>query len=456
MFFLGFYISKIIRLILKVFNKNATTLPGKIAIKICPNFISKIAKPKIIIGVTGTNGKTTVCNLLNSFFEKNGYKVINNKFGSNLNSGIASSFISGANLLNKCNYDIAVLEIDERSAPKILPFLKLDYFICTNLFRDSIRREANPDFICDLLDKYINKDTKLILNADDLISSSIGKENDKVYFGISKLKTDKTVINNIVCDVRICPNCHEKLKYNYIKYHHLGNAYCPNCGFKSQKADYLVTDVDLNNENITVKYKNEIYNYHLINNSIFNAYNMIMVISLLKELNIENDKITKFFENEEIVESRYRKDIVNDTNIITIMAKGQNAIACSCVFEYVKKEPNKKEIILILYDLFDNKTSSENLAWIYDCDFEFLNDENIDKVIIGGPRCEDFYLRLLLAGVPKEKLFMTKDELKTVDYLSLEKGKDIYLLYELYDYKISNDVRLKVINNLIKGGNKND
>ena len=287
------------------------------------------------------------------------------------------------------------------------------------------------------------------------MSSSIGKENKKVFFGISELDTDKKEIDNIVCDVRVCPKCYSKLKYNYIKYHHLGNAYCPNCGFKSKKPDFLVDKVDFSNNYITVKYNNELFKYHLINDSIFNVYNMVIVISLLKELNIDNEKIVHFFEKEEIVESRYRKDVVNDTNIITIMAKGQNAIACSCVFDYVRKEPNKKEIILLLFDLFDNKNSSENLAWIYDCDFEFLNDKDIDRIIIGGPRCEDFYLRLLLSGIPKEKLFMTKDESDTVNYLSLDKNKDIYILYELYDYKISNNVRLKLINKLIRG-NKND
>lgn len=451
MFYISFYISKIVRCILRLFKRNATTLPGKIALKLYPNFLNKIAKPKLIIGVTGTNGKTTVCNLLNSFYEKQGYKVVSNKYGSNLNSGIASSLIKDTSIFNKTKCDIAIFEIDERSAPKILPYLKLDYFVCTNLFRDSIRREANPDFIFDLLNKYVSKDTKLILNADDLISSAIGKNNEKIYFGIDKLDSDKTTIENIVCDARICPNCLSKLKYNYIKYHHLGNAICPNCGFKSPEADYMVTDINYVDRTITVKNNNKISKYNLINNGIYNVYNMIIVIATLRELNVDDKKIKEFFETEKIVESRYKKDVIKDINIISIMSKGQNAIACSCVFDYVRKEPNKKEIILILFDLFDNDGSSENLAWIYDCDFEFLNDENIDKIIVGGPRCDDFGLRLLLAGVPKDKLFIIKNELDTINYLSLDKEKDIYILYELYDNKIANNIRLKLINKLIRG-----
>ena len=38
--------------------------PGKFALTICPDFMGRIEKPKTIIGVTGTNGKTTVCNMI--------------------------------------------------------------------------------------------------------------------------------------------------------------------------------------------------------------------------------------------------------------------------------------------------------------------------------------------------------------------------------------------------------
>lgn len=443
-FYIAFYMAKLTRFLLKILRRNASFFPGKVAVTICPDFLGKISKPEKIIGVTGTNGKTTVCNLLIKSLEDNGYKVLDNRLGSNVNSGLASTFIAGTNLLNKSKYEIAVLEIDERSSPKIYPYVKPTYLICTNLFRDSIRRNANPEFISGLINKELPKETKLILNADDLISGSLGKENEKVYFAIDKLDTDLTESINIINDMRICPQCNTKLKYNYVRYHHIGNAYCPNCDFKSPEADYRVTKIDYENNKILVKHKNEECEYKMISDSIFNIYNTVAVIALLKELGIETKEIQKNIEEAKIVGSRYKKEQVKGINIISHMAKGQNPVACSCVFDYVKKEKGKKEVILLIYDLHDAEETSENIAWLYECDFEFLNSESIDKVIIGGPRAEDFYLRLLIAGVPKDKLVFTDDTQDTVEHLSLKKNKDIYVLYDLYTEHIALNVCKKI------------
>lgn len=461
-FYIALYTAKIIKTILKIMGRNATFFPGRVAINICKDFLGKIDKPKQIIGVTGTNGKTTVCNLIIDALNKNNYKVLDNRLGSNIDAGIAAAFISGVNIRNKTKYEIAVLEIDERSSPKVFPYVKPTYLVCTNLFRDSIRRNAHPEFILNIINKKLPVETKLILNADDLISSSLGTTNEKTYFAIDKLDTDKTESDNIINDVRICPKCHAKLKYNYVRYHHIGNAYCPNCGFKSSKPDYEVTKIDFEKNKIAVKINsNEKFvptepstmsekEYKLISNSIFNIYNEAAVITLLYELGIKEENIQKFFDEENIVESRYKEEKVNGIKIVSHMAKGQNPIACSCVFDYIRSEKGKKEIILLLFDLFDAKESSENITWLYDCDFEFLNSNDIDKIIIGGPRAQDFYLRLLIAGVPKQKLVFTEGTIDTVNYLSLNKEKDIYILFELYDEQIANNVRKEIKNRIQK------
>ena len=111
---------------------------------------------------------------------------------------------------------MAVLEIDERSTIKIFPYVKPNYLVCTNLFRDSIRRNAHPEFISSVINKTLPKETKLILNADDLISSSLGQDNERLYFVIDKLETDLTQSINIINDMRVCPKCNTKLEYNYV------------------------------------------------------------------------------------------------------------------------------------------------------------------------------------------------------------------------------------------------
>ena len=448
MFYVVFYFAKLGQLLLKILNRKASYFPGKFAIKLYPSFLKKIDKPKIIIGVTGTNGKTTVCNLLINYFEKNGDKVLNNRFGTNVNSGIASALISGTNLHNKSKYTYAVLEIDERSFPKVLPYVKLDYLICTNLFRDSIRRNANSEFIFDIINSNIDKDTTLILNADDIVSSALGKENKKVYFGVDKFKNDSKESTNIINDTRVCPNCLEKLDYLYIKYHHIGKAICPNCGFKSKDADYKVTKVNYDKNILYTEFYNNKQTFKLISDSIFNMYNQIAVIALLNELKMDNRKIEEFFEECEIVETRYSKTTISGINVISHLAKGQNSVACSTVFDYVSKKDNDKEIILVLYDYFDAINSSENITWIYDTDFEFLNNPLIKKIIIYGPRAEDFNLRLLFAGIKKNKIVVTKKVDDIVENLSLKKGIDIYLLFELYDQKIATEINKKIVDKI--------
>ena len=176
-FFIALYLSKLSIILLKITRHKGTNFPGKLALKICPEFLKYVSKPKTIIGVTGTNGKTTVNNLVNDLLEKDGIKVLHNKYGSNINTGISTSLIYGVNIFNKCKYEYASFEIDERSAIRIYPYMTPTYLIITNLTRDSIMRNGHPEFISGILSKYIPKETKLILNGDDLISSNVSKDN---------------------------------------------------------------------------------------------------------------------------------------------------------------------------------------------------------------------------------------------------------------------------------------
>ena len=78
-FFIALYAAKASQLMLKMLGRNATYLPGKIAEKLCRHFLQYLEPPKTVIAVTGTNGKTTVSNLLASVLTENGYSITNNR-----------------------------------------------------------------------------------------------------------------------------------------------------------------------------------------------------------------------------------------------------------------------------------------------------------------------------------------------------------------------------------------
>lgn len=448
MFYIVLILAKIIRGIMKILHKNATNLPGKIAVTLYPKFLNKIGKPKTIVAVTGTDGKTTVNNLIIDALEKAGYNVLNNKLGSNIDSGIASTFISGVNLRNKSKYDIAVIEVDERSAPKVYPYVKPSYLICTNLFRDSIYRNAHPEFIFDVINKEIPKETKLILNADDLISSQLGSENEKVFFAIGKQPSDNDEPNNKINDLKVCPKCYTKLKYNYSRYNHIGSVFCPKCDFKSPEHDYEVSEINSDKNYIIVHHNGKQTKYNAISNQMFNIYNEITAIAFLSEFGIEEKTIQKIMEELKIASTRYKKEKIEGINITSNVAKGLNSIACSCVFDSLRKDESDKELILILDDFFEARDSSENITWLYDTDFEFLNSENIKKIIVGGKRAKDYYLRLLLAGIPREKIYCDTNEYNTPNYLSLDSKNEIYILFDIYNNKIENKIKSGIINRI--------
>lgn len=451
-YYLAFYLAKLSVVALKIIRRDATQFPGKLAITICPNFLQMIEKPKTIIAVTGTNGKTTVCNMIEDCLRENNYEFIDNQLGSNTNSGIASTFIKGAKLSGKQKKDMAVFEIDERSSIRIYPFMKPTYLICTNLFRDSLMRNAHTEFISSMLTNNIPKETKLILNGDDLIVSNLAPDNERIYFGINRLDTDTDTCQNIARDIIVCPKCDSKLKYEFVRYNHIGRAHCSKCDFSSPKIDYEVTNINFENKKMTIRHeeKNEVYD--IINNNIINIYNMLATITLLRELGFTNEQINPVLKKQKIVDTRYFKETVGKVEVVTQLAKGMNPIACSRAFDYVRKESGNKAVFVLLDDLHEAASGSENIAWHYDTDYEFLNDDSIKQILTAGARYLDTKVRLEMADIPMEKVVCQRDEISLVDKLELNGIDKVFILHDLYSIKLKEEIKDRVVKKLREMG----
>ena len=443
-YLIALWASKTVYLLLRLLKRNATMYPGYIALKICPDYLARTKKSPNVLCVTGTNGKTTTTNMVADILSQSGMKVVSNRYGSNINTGVATALTHSVNILGKPKIDALVLEVDERFSRLILPFIKPDYLVVTNLFRDSIKRNAHPEYIFSILDTYVPETTKLILNADCLQSSQLLKNNNRVYFGVEKLDTDVTECVNLINDFSICPNCDEKLKYNYLRYHHIGNAYCPKCGFKSYEANYRLTNIDYEKQSITVDHSGVETVYPMVNRALYNIYNELAAITLMSEFGVDLQKVKDYMKKISITQTRYKENKAGKTEIVRTMAKGQNSVSCSRTLDFVGHEDGDRTVFIMIDDLFERRDSSEFIGWIYDADFEFLNTDGIKQIVLAGPRCFDYKLRLLIAGVPEERILCEEDEFKAVDIMDKDIDK-LYLLHDTSTYDLACKVESKII-----------
>lgn len=430
-FYFALNFAKFTSWFMKKVGKRGTIFPGYLAIHICPDFLGQFERPKTVIGITGTNGKTTVTNMIVDALESLGKEVLCNKAGTNVDTGIATVLLNNSNCFGKYKQEIAVFEIDERGTPRTLKYLMPDLMLVTNLFRDSTKRNAHPEYIFDLLEEQIPKSTKLILNADDPLSSSLAKGHDAKFFGIKPQDFEEERTDNIVVDGNLCPVCSTKLSYDFIRYHHIGVAHCEHCGHTFPERDYLIEKVDLETMHAKINVDGKIGNFKLIHNNPIHMYNQLSAISVLNYLGYDNAKIGKVFEELNITEARHTSVKYGDKTLSTFLAKGMNPVACSRTFDLIKNLPGKKCIIMLIYYYPLPPGCVENISWLYDTDFEHLNDPNINQIIVEGEREADFYLRMKMAGIDPSiiKHFSCREDV--VDMVDYEMSDHFVFLYDL-------------------------
>ena len=450
-FYAAITIVKIATKILKLLGRNATHLPGWIGNKLCPDFLGHLEKPETLVYVMGTNGKTTVSNLTAEVLKDNGIEYINNASGSNVSEGLISALLSKSSFFGKSRCKLAILVVDDRYSPHIYPYMQPDIFVCTNLCRDALDRNANVDFIVDILNENISDKTKMILNGDDLIVSHLKPENDRVYFGIDELPRDAQSRPNIVRDMIVCPECDTKLEYDFLRYNHVGRAHCPNCDYGSPAVDYDVISVDDETMKFTMKTPEGEASYRLLGKNITDLYNEVTAITLLHQLGLSCGQISASMDKMQLVSSRYDVQKVGGKEVVMCLAKGQSPIASSRVFEFITEQGGNSAVVLLNYDYHDQMHSSENMAWIYEADYEFLNNDCVKQIVAGGNRCYDYKIRALLAGIPDEKIecaLHPEDVVKLVDIGHVDK---IYILFAVYTRPKALEIKEHLVKRIEKG-----
>ena len=449
-FFFALWAAKLSRALIRLSGRRGSCTPGVIAIKLCPDFLSRVGLPPKVICVTGTNGKTTTSNLLAKVFSDAGYTVTNNSAGSNIDAGVATALLADCTLSGKAKKQVAVLEVDERSSLRVYRHLTPDLLICNNIMRDSLKRNAHTDFICYILNEALPASTKVVLNADDFICSRLFPNNaDRVYFGMEADAPAAEDSPLSARDVVYCPECGTRLRSEYLRFEHIGRIYCPGCGLRSPEPAYSVVSIDREKGRFTLRTPQGELSLRTVNENPVNLYNCAGAAAVLLESGISPEQLCRSFETLEIVSSRYGFRRAGRLNITNQLAKGQNPVACARAFSYVAKRPgNNKCLLVMIDDKGDNTNNSESVCWIYDTDFSALCDPSIGRIIFAGKRCRDQRLRALTAGVDPSKIFICDDLFEGAAMIDTSEYTEIYVVNDPY---ISDEAE-RIVGALVRAG----
>lgn len=117
-----------------------TCFPGLAAFREDSDLLRHTSAGVDVIVVTGTNGKTTTAGMISQMLSARGTKNACNRFGSNIENGLATALVLNRNENGAAKAKYAVLECDEKYSTVFMPQVSPKVLVITNIFDDQISR----------------------------------------------------------------------------------------------------------------------------------------------------------------------------------------------------------------------------------------------------------------------------------------------------------------------------
>ena len=397
--FCAIVLCKLLRLIGKAVGKGSS-LPGQIALKICPDILRQVQLPPVIIAVTGSNGKTSTVEMIARVLQKAGKKIAYNKEGSNQIEGVTSLILHDCTLSGKCRSEILLIESDERYARYTFRQFQPTHFVITNLYRDQLTRNGHPLWVFEAIRQAIPRDGLLFLNADDPLVSAFGIDHkNTVYFGMDRQNFSTEQNTGVYDDGAYCPVCGGKMVYDFRHYNHIGSYRCTVCGYHRHDPDDRITDADLKNGILTINGKDRI---RLAFRSIYNGYNILACYALCSRIGIDPETITESISDYVLKNGRVVEFRLGDAHGTLLTSKHENSVSYDQSLRYIGQQP-EPHAVLVLVDAVSRKYFTSETSWLWDINFSQLDVPQTEHVYLLGRYAYDLAVRFSFTSLPPEK-----------------------------------------------------
>lgn len=437
-FLLTLWISKLIAVLVNLIDRRrGSNYSGKIAVKLMPDIVRHfkgIDYDKTIF-ITGTNGKSTTTNLVAHTLRSAGKTVACNSEGANMMPGVATTLIKNSTLGGRLNKEYLVLEIDERSLPAIRKVLPARHMGITNLQKDQVQRNGDPDFIFRKFQSAIGKDMTLYLNNEEPRSKALeDNAGGSVYFGVAPNEKTHTQHDDYTVTLP-CPKCGHPIVYERYNLASIGTFRCTHCAHASQpRADVLAEQVDFDAKQFSCDGER----YRVTYGNPFYFYNYAMCIAICRRCGLSNDAVGKGFASFENPAERREVLTYHGKQIHYLRMKQENPETLQSALDTIAEDKGRKAVFLGMYEVKDFLPYYSNTFYFFDCDFAPIAQTDVERyVVFSTTVCYDTANRLRYAGAPEERITVldTEDIPTILKELDKTETDNIYFLTGMKPYK---------------------
>lgn len=385
-------------------HRGGGNIPGAVALRLDPSVISELgAGLQGSVMVTGTNGKTTTTGLLADALAADGARVVCNRAGNNMESGIAAALVMSRGQ----RAELGCFECDELYTIRVMPRLRPRALVLLNLFRDQLDRYGEIDHTQEVIAGALGSspDTALVYNADDPLCAAIAArvENPGLPFGIDEptdLEADR------ISDSRFCAKCNAPLDYEYVHYGQLGKYRCPECGWRRPDLAFAAVNVSLTcggfefdvEDRRGEKNGEPPVRHHVRTrySGLYMVYNVMAALAGCLAAGGSTERFQEILDAYEPASGR-GKTFALDGGFEVVSMLAKNPTGFNRMVQQVRAEGGS---CLALF-LNDNDADGHDVSWIWDIDLERLRDlPDLRLVCVGGTRREDMAVRVKYAELP--------------------------------------------------------
>ncbi len=409
---LAIVLCKLLRALARILHRGGTAMPGRWALKLCPDLLARLSKDVKTVVITGTNGKTTSARMIEQAFREQGFSYLANRSGANLLSGVTTEFVMNCTLAGKMKKEYAVIECDEAATVKVFPQLKPRVVVVTNLFRDQLDRYGEVTHTLSNIREAMRgaPEALLCLNADCSLTASLGDgvPNRVVYYGVDGASSEKAPT---VSDAPHCLRCGERYAYRRHTFAHLGDWYCPNCGAARPLPDLSAEEIvpDGSGSRVTLRENGARRAVTVALPAVYNVYNALSALTAARAMGWDMSVCEGSLAGFGAMFGRMESMVLGDTPVRIVLVK--NPAGCDRALEYLA---TLGDGVMPVFCLNDNLNDGTDISWIYDADYESLfAARRYERIGVFGIRAQDMRLRLKYAGADDSavEVYSSLDEL---------------------------------------------